>query len=276
MFLNNKFLIFFKELFLFKNFIIQNVKRNINHRYKNSIIGILWLLLTPLSQIIIYTVIFTTVIKIDNSKIFNSNDNNIFNYSIYICSGLVFWMLTQEILTKSLIMFVNYSDQLKKIKLPIQSVTLIIVIEAIINVLIFLFILSLFLIIINKINLFNFFWIIPLIFINSMFVLSIGIILGVIFIINKDIVHILNIVQQLIFWSVPIVYTIDILPKYKFIEIIYLLNPFFHFVDLYHKIIFTGLGFEFKLFILFLLSLILLILSFIFLINNKSFILDNL
>ena len=53
----------FRALWAYRGFILGSVKREFQSKYRNSILGAAWNILNPLSMIVVYTVIFSEVMK---------------------------------------------------------------------------------------------------------------------------------------------------------------------------------------------------------------------
>lgn len=47
----------------YRGFVLGSVQREFQTRYRNSLLGALWTILNPLSMIIVYTVIFSQLMK---------------------------------------------------------------------------------------------------------------------------------------------------------------------------------------------------------------------
>jgi lipopolysaccharide transport system permease protein len=52
-----------RGLWMYRGFILGSVKREFQAKYANAILGTAWSLLQPLAMIVVYTVIFTEVMR---------------------------------------------------------------------------------------------------------------------------------------------------------------------------------------------------------------------
>ena len=73
----------FKELWAYRELFGFMVWRDVSVRYKQSVLGVLWALLTPLITMVIFTVIFGKVAKIPTGGI---------PYPIFSYAGLLPWL----------------------------------------------------------------------------------------------------------------------------------------------------------------------------------------
>lgn len=102
-----------KELYSYRGFISSCVKREFQSKYTNSLFGLAWNIINPLSMVFVYTVIFSQVMRARLPGV-----DTTFAYSIYLCAGVLTWGLFAEITTRSQTMFIDNSNLLKKIKFP--------------------------------------------------------------------------------------------------------------------------------------------------------------
>ena len=67
-----------KELYAYREMIVGLVRRDLRGRYKGSVLGFLWTFVNPLLQLVVYTMVFSVIMK-----------NGIEKYYIYLFVGLV-------------------------------------------------------------------------------------------------------------------------------------------------------------------------------------------
>ncbi len=51
------------EIFEYRDMVNSLVKRDLRGKYKGSVLGFLWTFINPLCQIIVYTVVFSVIIR---------------------------------------------------------------------------------------------------------------------------------------------------------------------------------------------------------------------
>ena len=52
-----------RELVLYREMIYSLVRRDLKGRYKGSVLGFLWTFLNPLFQLMVYTLVFSVIMK---------------------------------------------------------------------------------------------------------------------------------------------------------------------------------------------------------------------
>jgi lipopolysaccharide transport system permease protein len=197
------------SLLAYRGFIAGSVRREFEQRYRNSLLGGLWSLLTPLMTIVIYVVIFSNIMKARLEGV----DNEL-AYGIYICSGVLAWGMFTEVITRSQSIFLDNANMLKKLSFPRICLPIIVVSSSLLNFSIVLVLFLIFLLIGGVFPGLPLFALFPLLLIQLIFAVGIGLFLGVVNVFFRDVGPLTAILLQFWFWSTPIVYPIDILPGY--------------------------------------------------------------
>jgi lipopolysaccharide transport system permease protein len=99
----------FKELWAYRELFGFMVWRDVSVRYKQSVLGILWALLTPLITMLIFSIIFGKVAKIPTNDI---------PYPIFCYAGLLPWLFFSQSLQKAMLSMVAERNLLTKIYFP--------------------------------------------------------------------------------------------------------------------------------------------------------------
>ncbi|OEF59617.1 ABC transporter [Enterovibrio norvegicus] len=196
-----------KNLWDYREFISSNVAREFQLKYQNSLLGATWSVINPLSMILVYTVIFTNIMKAKLPGI-----EGHFGYSIYICSGIIFWGFFSELVSKGTNVYLDNASLLKKLKFPRECLPVTVLLTALVNFSIIFSLFSIFLIITGNFPFLLVIQIIPIMIILSVFGLSLGFILGVLNVFFRDVGQLLGVILQFWFWATPIIYPLDILP----------------------------------------------------------------
>ena len=102
-----------KPLWAYRGFILGSVKREFQSKYRNSLLGASWTVINPLAMIVVYTVIFSQIMRAKLPGV-----DSTFAYSIYLCSGVLTWGLFTEMVGRSQNMFLDNANFLKKISFP--------------------------------------------------------------------------------------------------------------------------------------------------------------
>ncbi len=213
----------------YRYFIVTSVQADFRNRVARSRLGLLWLVLAPLAQIITYAFVLSSVM----SQRLPGVDNT-FAYAIYLMAGFQGWLLFVEILSRSMTVFIDSGNVLKKISFPRIALPLVVVISSVINNLIFFVVLLAVFTLAGFHMGGNLLWLPLLILVNTALAAGLGVTLGVLNVFIRDIGQIVPIILQFLFWMTPIVYVTDILPPA--FQAIIRANPLFWLIDNYHRV----------------------------------------
>jgi lipopolysaccharide transport system permease protein len=196
-----------RSLWNFRGLVRTSVLHELRLRYAGSVLGALWQVLNPLAMIVIYTVIFSELMR---ARLPGIDDR--YAYAIFVCCGLLAWTMFSEILIRSQMMFIDNANLLKKSNFPRSCVPAIVVASALAN---FVVVYSVFLLLL----LLSGHWpgwvvlAVPVpILLLALLGLAIGVFLGIIHVFFRDVAHVLGIILQVWFWLTPIVYPAQVLP----------------------------------------------------------------
>lgn len=180
----------------------QFVSTDFKLRYKNSYLGILWIILKPLATFGVIYLIWSNIFVMDES------------YRMSLLLGIIIMNLFSEAVLMGLTSLMSKAGIILKIKFPREVV---VYSSVIISFLDFLFNMLVFLIftIFTPINTTFVGFLLFLLCILSIFILTLGLseFLSVIFIKLKDIHNLMIVILQLILWMTPVYYTLDMLPE---------------------------------------------------------------
>lgn len=101
------------------------VARDLSSRYRGSLLGRLWPLLHPLGQLIIYTFVFSIVLKI---KFADSGSTS--SFAIYFMAGLIPWSIFAESASRSSTVILENPNLVSKVVFPTEILPLVNVFSA--------------------------------------------------------------------------------------------------------------------------------------------------
>lgn len=223
----------FLALWRYRGFILGSVKREFQSNYRNSMLGAAWTVINPLAMIVVYTVIFSQVMRAKLPGI-----DSTFAYSIYLCAGILTWGLFSDIVGKAQNVFIDQANLLKKVNFPRLCLPIIVVANALLNFAIIFSLFTLFLIISDNFPGWAYFAVFPVLLINIIFAIGLGVTLGILNVFFRDIGQLFTIILQFWFWLTPIIYPISIIPEP--LRIYVELNPMVNIISAYQSILVKG------------------------------------
>ena len=222
-----------RGIWTYRGFVLGSVAREFRARYGNAVLGALWSLLSPLAMILVYTVVFTEVMR---TRLPGSDSG--YAYSIYLCAGILAWGLFSEIVGRAQTMFIDQANLLKKINFPRICLPLIVVLGALLNFGIIFGLFTMFLVASGNFPGAVFVAIVPVLALQVLFAIGLGLIVGVLNVFFRDIGQLFGILLQFWFWLTPIVYPASILPENM--RGLLAFNPMAAIIGAWQRILVTG------------------------------------
>ncbi len=202
----------------YRGFIVESVRREFQSKYRNSLLGAAWNILNPLAMIIVYTVIFSQMMRARLPGV-----DSMFGYSVYLCSGALTWSLFSEITVRGQSTFLENANLLKKVTFPRLCLPVVVVLNAGLNFAIVFGLFTLFLIGTDSFPGLAFLAMFPVLTILVALAIGLGVTLGILNVFFRDVGHFFGIFVQFWFWFTPIVYPPSVLPAY--LQSLMSLNP---------------------------------------------------
>lgn len=218
-----------RDVWSFRDFMWSSVKREFQTRWTGTQFGPFWIVAHPLANILIFTVIFAQIMKPSLP-----NHSSKFAYSIYLCSGVLTWNLFAEMLGRSVNVFVENANLLKKVHFPKLCLPIIVIASNVINFAIVMILFMIFMLIIGAFPGWVILSALPVLVIQLAFTVGLGVLLATINVFYRDVHQTLQVVLQFWFWLTPIVYVPLTLPKaaQTFLD----WNPMYVLIRAYHGI----------------------------------------
>ncbi len=217
-----------KELWEYREMVASLVKRDLKSRYKGSVLGFLWMFLNPLLQLAVYTVVFSTIMRMGIDKFY-----------LFLFVALVPWLFFSTCLSAGTTVIFSQQDMVKKIYFPREVLPLAFTLSQFVNMLLsFLVIFAVVLCSGIKIEL-QALLCLPLVMCVE-FILALGVtyLVSALNVYFRDLEHILGIVSMAWMYLTPIIYPIDMVPK-EYVPLFYF-NPMTSITIAYRDILYYG------------------------------------
>lgn len=174
------------------------VRRDIKARYKDSVLGLLWTLINPIVQLIVYFVVMGQ---------FLGAARGIPDFAIYIFSGLTIYVLFSETLTGTTGSIIANSGLVKKVYVPREVFPL-----ASLGSALFTFVVQLLVLVVACVILgaapvsFGLVYFLPSVAIVVVYGLAFGLLLSALNVYLRDVQYLTQVLLMLAMWASPIVY----------------------------------------------------------------------
>lgn len=118
-----------KELYEYREMIIGLVKKDLRGRYKGSVLGFLWTFINPLLQLLVYTLVFSVIMK-----------SGIDKYYIFLFVALVPWMFFSTSVSGGSTCVLDSGNMVKKIYFPREVLPIAYVTSSFVNMVLCFFV----------------------------------------------------------------------------------------------------------------------------------------
>jgi len=216
-----------EELVRYKDLLRLLIATNIKARYKRSVLGVAWTLLSPLLTMIVITIAFSAIFRF-----------SVPNYPVYVLAGLVFYGFFQESTTQSMNSLVWGSTLLKKVYIPAAVFPIAAVGTALVNLGLTLIPLLAIMIFLGQPLTWTLLLVPAAMAMAAVFSLGVGLILSSIAVVFSDVVEMWGVIVRALFYLTPVMYPEEIVPE-RFIWLVKI-NPLYHMMLCWREPIYHG------------------------------------
>ena len=236
-----------KEIWAYRTMIQTLVHKDLRGRYQASVLGFLWTFIVPLCQLLVYTVVFSIILRSTVEKFY-----------LYLFVALIPWNFFSACLTGGSSCILQQQSLVNKIYFPREVIPIAYVTSSFVNMLyceIVVVTVALFSGV--HFSLLGLLCLPVVMLVEYILALGITMIMSAIDVYFRDLEHILGIVSMAWMFMTPIMYDMSIVPDN--LKPIFRLNPMTSIVTAYRDILYAGsvpklstLGVSFGMGILFL------------------------
>ena len=208
-------------IWCYRDLLNQLVRRNIEGRYRGTMIGVIWMVVTPLVMLAVYTFVFGVVFKA-RWTVGGLGDSKV-AYSLLLFCGMTVFNIFSESVNGSVSIVTHNPNYVKKVVFPLELLPVSAVISACFFGLIWIAILFLGIVLfIHKLCLAAV--CLPLIFIPLiLFSCGIAWLVASLGVFIRDLAHVMAIVLLVLYFMTPIFYSLEMVPEH--LRSLLLLNP---------------------------------------------------
>lgn len=202
------------------------VKKDLRGRYKGSVLGFLWTFINPLLQLVVYTIVFSFILK-----------TNIERYYLYLFVALIPWIFFSSSITVGSASIVAQKDLIKKIYFPRMVIPISYVTSSFVNMLLcFIVIFAVIIVSDAGINFLALLTLPVIMLVEYILALGMAMLTSAITVYFRDLEHILGIVTMAWMYMTPIMYDKSIVPEN--LMPIFNLNPMTHVIECYRAVLY--------------------------------------
>ena len=212
-----------RKLFSYRELIISLTKKELKVKYRGSVLGFLWSLLNPILVMIVYSFVFSIIMRL-----------GVEDYAIFLISALLGYNFLANSVNYGASSIIANSNLVNKIYFPREILPLSIIFANLMNFLFELIALFIVLAVLGY-KFYMYLYLLPLvIFIQFFLVVGFTLLVSSLNVFFRDLQHLISIIMMVWFFATPIIYPLDLVPE-TFRKIL-MLNPMTLFTMLYRNI----------------------------------------
>lgn len=215
-----------KEIYAYREMIFSLVRRDLNGRYKGSVLGFLWTFINPLLQLGVYTLVFSVIMR-----------NGIEDFYLFLFVALVPWIFFSTSISGGSSCIWAQQDMVKKIYFPREVLPIAFVTSQFVNMLLSLLVVLVVLIVSGKgVNLIALLCLPVIMLVEYLLALSMTMFTSALTVYLRDIEYLLGIITMAWQFLTPVMYSIDQVPEE--LKFVFALNPMTPVIVAYRDILY--------------------------------------
>ena len=222
------------ELLRYRQLVAMLVVRELKVRYKRSVLGLLWTMLNPLLLMVVYTVVFATIMRTAER-----------NFAIFVLSGLLPWLFFSVSLVQGLNSILANQELIRKIRIPQAVFPLSVVGSNLVNFALSLLPLLLLMAALRQPIRPALLFIPVAMLILAIFTAGATLLLATFTVFFRDVRHLTEVLLQMLLYLSPVFYNLQVLPQrdawwFHALQLVLRLNPLSYLFALVRDPIFYG------------------------------------
>jgi lipopolysaccharide transport system permease protein len=209
--------------------VLSFAKRDIRAKYKQTILGVAWAVIQPVSLMIVFTLVFSLFARVPSEGI---------PYPIFSYSVLIFWTFFATSLSQGTVAMTANATLVRKIYFPRETLLLAVMLSALVDLGVAGLILVAMFVYYQVALSWAALWVIPLLALEVLFVLAVILMTSSLQVYFRDMGHALPLLLQLWMYASPIAYPLTSVPEW--LRPFYLLNPMAGIIDGFRRALLHG------------------------------------
>lgn len=192
-----------QEIFDYREMIFSLIKRDLRGRYKGSALGFLWTFLNPLFQLVVYTVVFSIIMRMNYDK-----------YYLFLFVALIPWIFFSTSVTGGANCIWTQKDMVNKIYFPREVLPIAYVTCQLVNMLLsFVVVIAVIVITGHGVNFMAFLYLPIIILVEYLLALGLTFIVSAVTVFLRDVEYVLGIIMMAWQFLSPVMYGVDMIPE---------------------------------------------------------------
>lgn len=203
--------------------------RDVEIRYKHSLLGLYWALVNPLLTAGIYAFVFGVIMHSSSGSV---------PYVVFLMMGLTFWNIFNNGVMSATVSVTGSASLLAKIYFPRIVLPTASVAARLIDFLFSLVILVVLIVVYRVPVYLSGLWVLPILGVQLLFTLGISYFVASLNVLYRDVSQLTGLLLMMWMWLSPVIYAVNALPNW--VQSILLINPMGAFLQSERDLVFSG------------------------------------
>jgi len=217
---------YLRKLYQYRDLLWLWTVREVRVRYKQSALGILWSVLQPLALTVVFTVVFSRLVRVDTGGV---------PYPIFAYAALVPWTLLATAMSFGIPSLVNNMNLVTKIYFPREILPLASIGAALLDFGIAALIFIGMMLFYGVTPSAQVLWVVPLLAIQIALMVGVTLLGAALIVFFRDMRFVVPLVTQVWMYATPIIYPAELVPARW--QTLYFLNPMAGIIDGYRRVV---------------------------------------
>jgi homopolymeric O-antigen transport system permease protein len=187
--------------------ILEMVRRDLRVRYAGSALGFAWAFANPLFWVILYGFVFGVILRVPLT-----GEPAGVTFPEFLLAGLLPWIAIQESISRSASSIPDNASMVKKTVFPLEALIASIVIASLVNELVALAVFGAYLAFLGHLSFTGVLLLVPALAIQGALSFGLGCAVATVTAFVRDAAHVVGLALTALFYAVPIVYPMDLVP----------------------------------------------------------------
>ena len=214
-----------REIYEYREMIYMLVRRDLRGKYKGSVLGFAWTFINPLLQLVVYTMVFSVVMR-----------SGIDKYYIFLFVALIPWLAMANSVNGGATCIISQQNLVTKIHFPRQVLPITTVTTQFVNMLLCMIVVLAVCLFSVGLNPAVLWYLIPVILVEYALAMGIAFLVSGLTVYFRDLEHILGIFVMAWQFLSPVMYSVDMVPEN--LRGIFNLNPMTSVITAYRQILY--------------------------------------
>lgn len=222
----------------------QLIKKDIEEKYKGSILGMLWSIIVPILMLCIYTFIFSEVFQAK----WDIDTTNKYQFALVLFCGLSAFNLVSEVMNRSTTLIASNVNYVKKVIFPLELFPVVITFSALFNCVISYLILIVAIYILNGMISPTLFLIIPAFIPLIILTIGLGLFISALSVYLKDVSNAIAVIVTMLMYLSPVFFPLSSVPDdfRGMCEV----NPMTYIIENFRNVVLYGEKLNLKFFVI--------------------------